>query len=61
MTREQFMELGWRNFFHPDAQVQRHKGPTRTLPRSVFSRGRFPIGAHLGKINHHGATIGNGN
>ncbi len=49
-----------RNFFHPDVNMNKPKGGTRTLGREVFTRGRFAKGVHFGSIDHKGPVIGNG-
>jgi hypothetical protein len=66
MAYRQFLPQGafgfrLRNAFHPDAQMQKRKvGPTRTLERQVFTRGRFQPGVHFGRVNHKGPVVGNG-
>ena len=56
------------NYFHPNKHSEINAYPTAkirqsgghgvyTLPRRVFSRGKFPNGLFVGKIKHKGPTI----
>ena len=68
-TYQQFLArpgfaLRTRNFFFPDQAVDRHFAASKhgnrgiyTLPKSVFTRGRFQVGERTGAINHGIRTI----
>jgi hypothetical protein len=48
------------NFFHPNKVKARTKGPTLTLHKNAFTRGKFPIGVHFGPIIHKVKSVGAG-